>query len=114
MIENSFVIDGTILAFSDQRVRINYRTLKNNQASDEIVTFHISRVEGVTAVQNLNDIADRISDSHVVMETQILETLDQSSLHVSGLGCLDRCVDETLAASHRVKEKLGRRESRVK
>ncbi len=78
-----------------------------------VLAFHIRRVQIVTAVQELHQVVRARSNSHVILNAQVLQTLDQPSLHIASLGRFDRRVHQALAATHRVKKELSRGEAAV-
>ena len=66
------------------------------------------RVDAVFAVFELDQNASRVSDGSVALDFEILKGVDETPLEVTGLGCTDGCVDETLAAADGVEEEFRR------
>jgi hypothetical protein len=75
------------------------------------LVLHKGGVHAVLSVDELEDVAARVSDGSVVLDLDVLERLDETTLDVSRLGRLDGGINETLSTSHGVEEELGRRET---
>ena len=75
--------------------------------------LHGAGVEAVLAVGELDDGLVAVADGVVVVDVEVLEGLHEAALHVACLCCLDRRVDEALAAAHGVEEELVGREAVV-
>ncbi|KAK0348308.1 hypothetical protein LTR02_018361, partial [Friedmanniomyces endolithicus] len=68
-------------------------------------------VQTVLAVDELQNIAERVADGAVVFDHDFFERLDKPALDVSSFGCLDGGIDETFTTSHGVEEELLRRQT---
>ena len=60
----------------------------------------LGRVDAVFTVGELNDAVHRVPDRQhvVVVHLQVVHRVDQSTLHVPGLRCTNRSVDQGLTA----------------
>lgn len=65
----------------------------------------------VLAVDELDDVAERVAHGAVVGDHDVLERLDEPALDVSRLGGLDGRVDESLSPGHGVEKELLRGEA---
>lgn len=73
-----------------------------------VILLALHGVQPVATVTELDDILPIASPhSPVVHDADILQQLDQPSLHVSGICGFDCGVDDALAPAHRVEEELG-------
>lgn len=77
----------------------------------DILKLDILAGQAILAVAQLDKIIHRITNSAVVFHHHTLHSLDETSLDVSGFGCLDCRVDETFSATHCVEEKFRGREA---
>ena len=68
-------------------------------------------VHAVLTVEELEHLAARVAHGAIVLDHHILHRLDEAALDVAGLGGLHSGIDQTLAATHRVEEKLLRGEA---
>ena len=68
--------------------------------------LHVARIQPISSVCKLNNLIGRVPNSCVIMNAQILQTLDQPPLHVPSLRSLHSCIDQTLTSSHRVEKEL--------
>lgn len=76
------------------------------------VTFQTSRIKHIVTVLELHDTSNRISNTQIVVRTQVLKRLHQSTSHITGFGSLDCSVDQTFSTRHRVEKEFGRSEAR--
>ena len=90
------------------QVRVLKLVAAHAQAVQPLV-LNLLRGHAVLAVQELDNVANRVAHSAVVLDLHILHRLHQAALDVTRLGRLDGCVDETLAAAHGVEKELLRR-----
>ena len=68
----------------------------------------LGRVDAVFTVGELNDAVHRVPDRQhvVVVHLQVVHRVDQSTLHVPGLRCTNRGVDQGLTAAQGELEEL--------
>jgi hypothetical protein len=78
-----------------------------------IFDFHVNGVESIGAIGEFDHLANRIPHGAIVVDHQVFEALNQSSLEVASFGGLDRRIDQTFTTSHRVKEEFGWCKTRV-
>ena len=73
----------------------------------QFLRFHAGGIKVVVAVGKLDNLALAITHGHIIIHFQILQRLDQTTLNISGLGCLDRSINQTNTTTHCVEEEFG-------
>ena len=86
--------------------RANIR-IRHLRESDGLI-FDFSGARRIVAVGELDQETTGITNRAVVPRHQILHRLHELTLHVTGIGRLNRCINETLTTRHRVEEELRR------
>ena len=71
-----------------------------------IHSFNEVGVHAILSVNKLNNLVTSRPHSLVVLDLNILESLDESPLNISGLCCLARCVDDAFTTAHGVEVEL--------
>ena len=69
-----------------------------------------STVHAVLSVDELDQIAQGITNSTVIVDHDILQCFDETTLNVSRFSSLHSSIDKTFTTSHGVEEELLRRE----
>ncbi len=73
------------------------------------LTLDECAIHPILSISELYNITEGIADGSIVTDGYIFESLDKTSLNVTGLSSLNGRINETFTASHRVKEELLRR-----
>ncbi|KAI6761227.1 hypothetical protein HG531_001780 [Fusarium graminearum] len=76
--------------------------------NSQLLILNDHSIETVFAIKELNNVAQRITNSTIVARRKVFKSLDQSSLNVTSFSSLDRSINETFSTSHGVEEKLAR------
>ena len=69
------------------------------------------RINTVLAILNLNDSSLNVPHRSIILNMQILHRLHQTALDIAGVARLDSGINETLAPSLSVEERLGRHQT---
>jgi hypothetical protein len=77
------------------------------------VTLETNRIQGIVTILELYDTTDRIPHTEIIVGAQILQSLHQSTSHVSSFGSLDGRIDQTFTTGNGVKEEFGRRKTGI-
>ena len=72
------------------------------------LAFNHGRVHAVLAVQELDDVADAVTHSAVVLDNHVLHSLDKTTLDVTSFRRLNCSIDQTFSATHGVEKELLR------
>ncbi|KAI6773531.1 hypothetical protein HG531_000380 [Fusarium graminearum] len=96
---------GVILlqAFSDAGVVSELSSLRSDILQDEAEIFQVflfASVKTILTVHKLDHGAIGISNGSIVRDSQALHTLDDTSLQITGTGCLDGSINQTFSTSH--------------
>lgn len=75
------------------------------------ITFQTSRIKHIVTVLELHDTSNRIPNTQIIVCTQVLKRLHQSTSHITGFGSLDCSVDQTFSTRHGVEKEFGRSEA---
>lgn len=75
-------------------------------------SFYTLGGHAIFTVDELKDLVPGGPHCGVVLDLNILECLDQTSLDIACISCLYSCVDQTLSASHCVEVEFLRSQSR--
>ena len=81
---------------------------EGQQGQIDRLRLYLRRVHAVLAVAVLYDHARVVPHRAIVGCVHVLHRLHHLTLYISGIARLDGCIDQTLAAAHRVEEVLGR------
>lgn len=77
------------------------------QVDREFIFFGPHGIQTVVTIPELNDfLSVTCSYCVIVHDSNIFNQLDQSSLHVPSVCCLDGCIDDTLSTTHCVEKEL--------
>ena len=73
-----------------------------------LTVIALRRIHSVLSELELNDIADRVPNCTIVLDTEVFESVDESSLHVAALLSPYGCVHQAFSAAHRVEKEFNR------
>src|SRR6266480_3017405 len=68
-------------------------------------------VDPVLTIPHLDDVSSRVSDGRVILDSEMLESVDETALHVPALLSPHCSIDQPLSSSHCVEEELYRVQS---
>src|SRR6266568_1141672 len=68
-------------------------------------------VDPVLTIPDLDDVSPRVSDRRVILDSEMLESVDETALHVPALLSPHCSIDQPLSSSHCVEEELYRFQS---
>ncbi len=78
------------------------------QINRQFILFSSHRVKTIITIPKLNNLLSITSSNCVIIHNcNILNQLDQSSLHVSSIGRLDCCINNTLPTTHCMEEEFS-------
>src|SRR5258708_2843322 len=73
------------------------------------LTLDECAIHPILSISELYNITEGITDGAIVTDGYVFESLDKTSLNVTGLSSLNGCINETFTAGHCMKEELLRR-----
>ena len=79
-----------------------------------VFSLHHHGIQSIAAIDELDDLVGAVPNGVVILLDQVLEGLDQASLHVPRFCRLYCRVDKTFPTSHRVEKELCRGQAGVK
>src|SRR3989449_10719763 len=68
-------------------------------------------VDPILTIPHLDDVSPRVSDRRVILDSEMLESVDETALHVPALLSPHCSVDQPLSSSHCVEAELNRFQS---
>src|SRR6266581_734501 len=68
-------------------------------------------VDPVLTIPHLDDVSTRVSDRRVILDSEMLESVDETALHVPALLSPHCSIDQPLSSTHCVEEELYRVQS---
>ena len=79
----------------------------------QIKPLFLDKLSGdpILAIQVLNQISLRTPHGVIILDHDVLQGLDQSSLHIPSLGCFDGGINEPFSSSHGMKEEFRGRQA---
>lgn len=78
----------------------------------DAITFNCHGIQTVSTVAELQNGTLGISYRQVIVSGKVLESLHQTSLHITSFGRLDSSIDQTFTTRNSVEKKFGRSQTR--
>ena len=77
------------------------------------ITFQTDRIQSIVTILELNDTSNRVPNTKIIVGTQILQSLHQSTSHITRLGSLDSSIDQTFSTRDSVEQEFRWCKTRV-